>query len=147
MRPVRSIVLDAAVRGLFPVILVFSVFLLFSGHNQPGGGFIAALVAAAGSWLRFVAGSLPSSDERRWWFRDTTLMGLGLLLATLTAIAGWLGGGELLDMRVYETELPVLGDIKLTSSLPFDIGVYLVVVGVMLSITDTLGRSGPGEAS
>jgi multicomponent Na+:H+ antiporter subunit A len=67
------------------------------------------------------------------------VLGLGLLLAGGTALAGLLMGGEVLQSVILQTTLPVLGHVKLVTSLFFDIGVYLIVVGLVLDILRSLG--------
>ena len=139
-RPMRpsSPILDVVVRAEFQVLLVVSLYLLFAGHNQPGGGFIGGLVAAAAFTTRYVAGG--SADLRRSLrFRSTTLLGVGLLVAVGTALALLVDGGGFLEHRLLTITLPVIGDVKTTTALFFDIGVYLAVVGVIVSILEALG--------
>ncbi|TDC46765.1 DUF4040 domain-containing protein [Actinomadura sp. KC345] len=134
----------ATARLLGPAILVFSVYLLFAGHNRPGGGFVAGLVAAMAYVLRYLPGG-------RWELaaalpvRPGVLLGGGLGLAVATGAAGWtLGGfgkGEFLKGEVLHAALPVIGDVKLPTSLFFDAGVYLLVLGLVLTILTTLGAS------
>jgi multisubunit Na+/H+ antiporter MnhB subunit len=138
----RSLILDTTVRLVFDAVLVFSVYLLFAGHNQPGGGFVGGLVAAAGIALRYIAGGI--ADVRNLVpIRPWTFLSIGLGLAVGTAIVSMAGGGDPLDQRAVELTLPLLGDIKVTSATVFDSGVYLVVVGLVLMIFEALGEDGP----
>ena len=137
MRATRSTVLDAAVRGVLPLVMVFAAYLLFAGHNQPGGGFIAGLVGASALVLQFVARGLP--DPRPPWLRPHLLIGFGLLIAVAVAISGWIVGDQFLEMVKIEADLPVLGTAKTTTALFFEIGIFSVVVGMMVSILDGLG--------
>ena len=134
----RSVVLETAVRLVFHTVLVFGVYLLFAGHNQPGGGFVGGLVAGCAFVLRYIASGreqLASSVPV-----DPSLpLGFGLLLAAGTGAAAWLFGGQFLESGKVEAHLPVLGTVKATSALPFDIGVFLVVVGLVLAMLRTLG--------
>lgn len=134
----RSLLLDVGVRTVFHTVLTFAVFLLFAGHNAPGGGFVGGLVAAAAFVLRFVADPEGHSG-RPVPFHPTTLLGGGVALAALTAVASWLFGGELLESGKATLHPPLLGAVKLTSVLPFDIGVFLVVVGLVGTVLTTLG--------
>ena len=138
MRFRRSLVLDVDVRAAFHTVLLFSIFLLFAGHNAPGGGFIGGLVTAAAFVLRFVADP-DGRSGRPLPFHPTTLLGGGVALAVLTASASWLVGGQLLESGKATLDLPLLGAVKVTSALPFDIGVYLVVVGLVGTVLTTLG--------
>jgi len=141
MIPHRSLILGACVGPVFAVALLFSVFLLFAGHNAPGGGFVGGLVAGAAFVLRYADGG---ADEVRRLspVEPTTLLGAGLLLATFTGVAGWAAGAFLESSKV-APDVPVLGVVNLTTALPFDIGVYLVVVGLVLGALRTLGAEVP----
>ena len=136
--------------GLFHTALLFSLFLLFAGHNAPGGGFVGGLVAGAAFVLRFVQGG---TDEVR---RTTPLswaamVGIGLVVTVTTGAAAWLRGGEFLKSGKLAFDLPLLGTVKTTSALVFDIGVYLVVVGLVVGMLLALGQKDSehpaGEAS
>jgi multisubunit Na+/H+ antiporter MnhB subunit len=135
----RLMVVDVSVRVIFHTALVGSVYLLFVGHNQPGGGFVGGLVAGAAIALRFVAGGI---DEVRsvTTLRPWTVLGAGVLLAVVTATTPLLLGEPVLTSAKWTFDLPVLGTIKATSALPFDIGVYLVVVGVVFMAFEAFGE-------
>jgi len=138
MKTRRSLVLDEADRWLFTVVLLVSVYLTFRGHNAPGGGFIGGLVASAAFVLRYLA-QRHSVDRIYEVFRPHVILGLGLLVATVTALAPILVGDTLLESHIWKADIPVFGDIKIVSSTFFDIGVYLLVIGVVLSILVALG--------
>lgn len=130
-----SLILRTSVQLVFPLALVLAAFLLFAGHNAPGGGFIAGLVAGAALVMR-------SGDDldRIVPVPAPVVLGLGLVVSTGTGIAGLVAGGELLESGKFEREVPVLGVVKATSALPFDIGVFLVVIGLVLTALRLLGR-------
>ncbi|MBJ7451965.1 MAG: Na+/H+ antiporter subunit A [Blastococcus sp.] len=134
----RSVVLEVVTRILFHTIVVFSVYLLFSGHNEPGGGFAGGLVAGLALVLRYLAGGRYELGEAAP-VDPGLLLGAGLLLSGGTGVVGLALGAEVLQTAILETTLPVLGDVKLVTSLFFDIGVYLVVVGLVLDILRSLG--------
>lgn len=134
----RSVVLETAVRLVFHTVLVFSLYLLFAGHNQPGGGFVGGLVAGAAFVLRYVAGG-RAALKAAVPIDPGVPVGGGLALAAGTGMAAWLFGGQFLESGKVELELPLLGMLKVTSALPFDTGVYLVVVGLVLALLRTLG--------
>lgn len=136
----RLLILDTVVEVVIRTTLVFSWFLLFSGHNAPGGGFVAGLVAGICLVLRYVAaGRDGMSTLVR--LRPDQLLGAGLGLALLTGAAGWLWGTGFLESAVYEIELPWLGAVKASSALIFDIGVFTVVVGLTAALIGALGDS------
>ncbi|CAN5801332.1 hypothetical protein BH24ACT3_BH24ACT3_07410 [soil metagenome] len=134
----RSLILDVCVQVAFHSVLLLSLYLLFAGHNQPGGGFVGGLVAAAAFALRYVAGGIAEvraiSRLRPW-----TLLGLGLLAAVGTGAVALVTGGQFLESAKFTEDLPLLGEVKATSALPFDTGVYLVVVGLVLMVMEALG--------
>ncbi len=134
----RSVILEVITRILFHTILVFSVFLLFSGHNEPGGGFAGGLVAGLALVLRYLAGGRYELGEAAP-VDPGLLLGVGLLFSGGTGVVGLALGAEVLQTAILETTLPVLGDVKLVTSLFFDIGVYLIVVGLVLDILRSLG--------
>jgi multicomponent Na+:H+ antiporter subunit A len=134
----QSVVLETAVRLVFHTVLVFGVYLLFAGHNQPGGGFVGGLVAGCAFVLRYAATGREGID-RAVPVDPALPLGAGLLLAAATGSAAWLFGADFLESGKLELDLPVLGVVKATSALPFDTGVFLVVVGLVLVMLRTLG--------
>ena len=135
----RSIILDTTTRLVFPSALTLSLYLLFAGHNQPGGGFVGGLVAGAAIALVYAAGGI---DDVRALARvqPWTVLGTGLLLSAVTALAPLASGGALLEHGTVELDPPLLGHIKLTSTLLFDVGVYAVVVGLVLMVLEAFGE-------
>lgn len=134
----RSVVLEVVTRVLFHTIVVFSLYLLFSGHNEPGGGFAGGLVAGLALVLRYLAGGRYELGEAAP-VDPGRVLGAGLLVAGVTGVAGLALGAEVLQTAILETTLPVLGDVKLVTSLFFDTGVYLIVVGLVLDVLRSLG--------
>ncbi len=134
----RSLVLQVTTRMLFPTIMVMSVYFFFSGHNAPGGGFAGGLTAGLALVLRYLAGG-------RYELGETVpidagkILGLGLIFASGTAITSLFLGAPALSSATVEMSLPLLGDIKLVTALFFDLGVYLIVVGLVLDILRSLG--------
>ncbi|MER5476968.1 Na+/H+ antiporter subunit A [Streptomyces sp. NPDC002734] len=136
----RSVLMEVVTRLLFPSILVVSLFLLLSGHYRPGGGFAGGLVAGQAYILRYVvAGS--GDVERAVPLRPGHLIGTGLTLAAVTGLAPLAFGQPLLTTSLWTWHLPVLGQVKTSSSLVFDIGVYLLILGVILTLLSAAGTS------
>jgi multicomponent Na+:H+ antiporter subunit A len=136
--PRPSRILDVAVDTIFRTALVFAMFMLFRGHNAPGGGFIAGLVVGVAFVLLFVAGGRPAV-EKVMPIAPPVLLGAGLLTAALTGLVLRPAGGAYLEALKFEHDVPLLGTVKATSALPFDIGVFLVVLGLTLVILRMLG--------
>ncbi|QKJ17992.1 Na+/H+ antiporter subunit A [Microbacterium hominis] len=134
----RSIILEVIVRILFHTIIVVSLYLLFAGHNLPGGGFAGGLVAGMALVMRYVAGgrfelgAAAPTDAGR-------LLGVGMTIAVACAIVPLLFGVAPLTSAFFEVEVAVLGHIEFVTSTIFDIGVYLVVIGLVLDVLRSLG--------
>jgi len=134
----RSILIEVLVRLLFHPAIIVSVYLLFVGHNAPGGGFAGGLLAGLALVARYLAGGRYELGEAAP-VDAGRLLGTGLLLAAGTAAASLLFGGAPLVSAWFEAELPLIGTISIGTSTLFDIGVYLVVVGLVLDILRSLG--------
>jgi multicomponent Na+:H+ antiporter subunit A len=134
----RSLVLEVATRMIFPLIMVLSAYFFFAGHNTPGGGFAGGLTAGLALVLRYLAGgryelgeTLPLDAGK--------VLGAGLTLSAGTAVTSLLLGAPVLSSAVLQFDLPVLGHVKLVTALFFDLGVYLIVVGLVLDVLRSLG--------
>lgn len=134
----RSVIFEVVVRLLFHTMIVYSAFLLFSGHNQPGGGFAAGLVTGIALAVRYLAGGRYELGEAAP-VQPGVLLGTGLFLSAGVGLAALFLGGNVLESWILEFSLPVWGDVKLVTSLFFDVGVYLVVVGLVLDILRSVG--------
>jgi multicomponent Na+:H+ antiporter subunit B len=128
----KTLILASVIRILIPVFLVFAVYMFFRGHNMPGGGFIAGLVASIPYMVHTMAfGYKKTSEEYK--IKPMFMAGMGLLIATLSTLFGSLKGLPLMTALWMETELPIIG--KIGTPTFFDIGVFFVVMGVVLKIT------------
>jgi multicomponent Na+:H+ antiporter subunit A len=134
----RSVMFEVITRLVFHTIIVFSLYLLFSGHNNPGGGFAAGLVAGLGLVVRYLAGG-RSELRAAAPIMPGLLLGAGLFLSAGVGLVAMLAGGNVLQSWIIDLHLPLLGDLHLVTSLFFDIGVYLVVIGLMLDVLRSLG--------
>ena len=128
-----SLILRTATRYLFPIIMLFSIYALLRGHNEPGGGFVGGLAAASAYTLYALAFDVAAArnllriDSR-------TLIGLGLLLSLGSALFSFLYRESFMT-GIWGT-IPITETFKLKIGTPvfFDIGVYCVVLGVTLTI-------------
>ena len=136
----RSTIFEVVTRLIFHTIVLWSLYLLFSGHNNPGGGFAAGLVAGLALALRYLAG-------RGYELRVAApvmpglLLGSGLFIAAGSAVLPMLVGSPALRTWIVDVQLPLLGELHLVTSLLFDVGVYLVVIGLILDILRSLGSA------
>lgn len=142
MKP-GTLILHVAARFLVPLQLLFSVFLLLRGHNEPGGGFIAGLVASGAFALYlFTFGAVMTRDLMRTDPRN--LIGFGLFLGMASIFPGWLQGDAFMTAQWWPVVLPGGNEIKLSTPLIFDIGVYFTVLGSVLlmivALTETEER-------
>ncbi len=134
----RTPIVRLAVQVTTPPAIIVGVYLLFAGHNRPGGGFAAGLVFGAIVTLRVIAGL------QRPRFAHEVLAG-GVLVTALVALMPFVWGDGLLDQVVIDGTVPVLSTIKSGTALPFDIGVTIVVVGLVLALLDGLSGTTPHD--
>jgi multicomponent Na+:H+ antiporter subunit B len=112
-------------------MLIFSFFLLLRGHNHPGGGFVGGLVAASAFVLYAIANGVV--DARRLLRTDPlNIIRTGLLIALISAVISLIFGEIFFTGLWLEEEIPVIG--KLGTPLIFDLGVYLLVIGIVTKI-------------
>ncbi|QIX25332.1 Na+/H+ antiporter subunit A [Nocardioides sp. JQ2195] len=134
----RSIIFEVVTRLMFHTMVVLSIYLLFAGHNHVGGGFAAGMVTGLALMVRYLAGGRYELDEAAP-VDAGMLMGTGLFVATAAALAPLAFGGEVLQSAQVDFHLGPLGEPHVVTSMFFDIGVYLVVVGLILDLLRTFG--------
>lgn len=131
----RSTILQTGAKYLLPILLLFSVFLLLRGHYYPGGGFVGGLVAS----IAFVLHSFANGTEatiKVLRAKPIVLIPYGLALSAASVILPIFFGYPPMTGLWWEEKIPVIGMVG--TALFFDIGVYLVVVGVVLTILFTI---------
>ncbi len=135
----RTIILNTASNYLLPILLLFSVFILLRGHYEPGGGFVGGLIAAIAFVLHAFANGLKNT-KRLLKFHPGFLMPLGLAVSFLSGLLPLLINSQAFMTGLWlEQPIPVIGAVG--TALFFDIGVYLVVLGVALTIIFTISES------
>ena len=135
-----SPILRSGARFLVPLMLLFSLFLLVRGHNEPGGGFVGGLVAATAIALVLLSEGL--GEARRLLRVDPlALVAAGLLVALASGVPPLLRGWPYMTGLWLKVPLPVVG--KVGSPVIFDVGVYLVVLGIVLAILFALAEEEP----
>ncbi|MCL2464166.1 MAG: Na+/H+ antiporter subunit A, partial [Micrococcales bacterium] len=132
------VIVEVVVRLIFRTMLLYSLYLLFSGHNRPGGGFAAGLVAGLALTVRYLAGGRYELGDALP-LQPGLLLGVGLALSAGVGLVAQAAGGSVLQAWAFAVHLPVLGEVHITTSLGFDVGVYLVVVGLVLDVLRSLG--------
>jgi multicomponent Na+:H+ antiporter subunit B len=134
----KTVILHTTVKLMMPLFFLFSVFLLFRGHNLPGGGFIGGLLAAIALFLHsMIFGVNVTLKSYR--LNPRKLMAGGLLVALIAVLISVFMGLPLFTGVWSDIKLPLIG--KLGTPMLFDVGVYLVVVGVVLNITFVLTKN------
>lgn len=140
-RPVRKsndVIFKTTSRVTVFLILIFSLFLFLAGHNNPGGGFIGGLMTASSlvllalSFGKGTMGNIVTVDFRK-------MIAIGLLIAYLTGLGSLLFDVPFLTHAFDHFHLPILGDVELATAVLFDLGVYLTVVGVTMTIILSIG--------
>jgi multicomponent Na+:H+ antiporter subunit B len=128
----NSFILRTAARALLPLLLLFSVFLFLRGHNEPGGGFVAGLMAAA-AWSLYAIAYGPHVARRALQVDPRLFIGSGLLAVLASGTIGLLLGKPFLTGLWGSLDVPIFGKMELGSPILFDLGVYVGVIGVTLT--------------
>ncbi len=134
----KIILLKTAANYLLPLLLLFSVFILLRGHYEPGGGFVGGLIASIAFILHSLANGLDNTKALLK-YSPFYFIPFGLSIAIISGFAPMLIGDPFMTVLWFENPMPVIGLIG--SALFFDIGVYLVVIGVTLTILFTISES------
>ncbi|MCJ8507531.1 Na+/H+ antiporter subunit B [Rhizobium lemnae] len=117
---------------LTALMIVFSIFVLLRGHNEPGGGFIGGLIAASAFAIYGIAYGV-AAVRRALWFHPLSIAGAGLMLSVVSGlISAFAGVPFMTGLWIYPKLFGV--EVPLATVISFDIGVYLVVVGSITSI-------------
>lgn len=131
----NSVILSTATRILLPILLLFSVFILLRGHQEPGGGFVGGLVATMAFALYTIANGIAYARQI-FPLSPTAFLISGLAFALVSGLPSLFLGMPAFTGLWSGYELPIIG--PLNTPLLFDIGVYLVVIGASTSIIFTL---------
>jgi multicomponent Na+:H+ antiporter subunit B len=135
----NDLILQTVTKIVVFIILAFALHLFFAGHNAPGGGFIAGLITSAAIILLLLAFDVKTITKILP-FDYKKVTALGLLIAVSTGIGSFLFGVPFLTHSFGHFHLPILGDTELATAVLFDTGVYLVVIGVTMTIIQTIGE-------
>jgi len=137
---VESLIVRSSTRFLLPLMLLFSAFLLVRGHNEPGGGFVGGLTAATAFALVLLSEGLEAA-RRLLRVAPLTLVAAGLTVALASGLPALLQGRPYMTGVWLGVPLPVVG--KIGTPVVFDVGVYLVVLGIVLTILFALAEGEP----
>ncbi len=131
----RSPVLQTVSRAAVPVTIIVSLIIFNQGHNLPGGGFIGGVLAAAAGAMHLMAFGVEGAARWNWW----KLSVLGLLISIMTGTVPFLLGEAFMNHTELHPHLPLIGSFHVPTAAFYDAGVYLIVVGMLMTIFVELG--------
>lgn len=126
-----SPVVRVGIQAASPFAVITGVYLLFAGHNQPGGGFAAGLVFGCVVALRVIGGLQKPTQA-------VPLLSVGIVLVCAVAVLPLLAGNPILDQQVVSRTFPLLGKVKTGTAFIFDLGVTAIVIGLVIALLDGL---------
>jgi len=134
-----DLILQTAAKVLVFIIMTFSIYILFAGHHNPGGGFIGGLITASALMLLYIAFDAETIQEII--PVDFKIIGaIGVLMALLTGISAVVVDSAFLTQVYKYVDLPLLGKTGIGTALVFDLGVYLAVVGTTMTIIRSISE-------
>lgn len=128
----KSLLLETLIKPLVPLFIIFAVYMLFRGHNNPGGGFIAGLISVLPLMIHAIAFS-PQKTVAIYKVKPLFMASGGLLLATISGMFAILKEKPFLTPLWPDSSMPLIG--KVGTPILFDLGVFFVVAGVILKVT------------
>lgn len=150
-----TVIARTVTRTVVPIILVTAIALLLQGHNLPGGGFIGGVLTVTAFALIYIIYGLDYLEEELLDRHREPLLeslrhgivenyqiafGVGLAFAALAGLVPMLFEYNFLyQSHWYIKHLPIYGKLHVASALAFDLGVYFVVVGALLTILAVVG--------
>lgn len=134
-----DVYLQTATKILVFIIMTFSVYVLFAGHNSPGGGFIGGLITASALVLLYIAFDLQTVREVIP-VDFKKLAAAGVLVSVLTGVGSLVLDVPFLSQTFKYYDLPFLGKTELTTAFIFDIGVYMCVIGTTMTIITSISE-------
>lgn len=136
---INDVILQAITKLVVFMILTFAAFLFFSGHDNPGGGFVGGLVLAAALVLLFLAYDIDTAT-RAIPFDFKHVAALGAFLVVGTGLASIIFGEPFLNMKIFHVNVPIIGEVMLQTVTVFEAGVALTVVGVVVTIILSISK-------
>ncbi|MHB8171370.1 MAG: Na(+)/H(+) antiporter subunit B [Thermincolia bacterium] len=135
----NNLILQTITKLVAFIILAYSIYLFLSGHHKPGGGFIAGLMTSGALVLMYLAFD-QKTINRALPYNFRNLAGIGVLTAVLTGIGGPVLGYPFLTHSFGYVQLPILGNTEWSTAVLFDLGVYMTVIGITLTIILAIGE-------
>lgn len=135
----HPIIMQTLMRLLLPTMLLVAIYIFLRGHNLPGGGFIAGLIAAIALIVQYLANGIEWTSKRLN-FDKHFLIGAGVIIAAFTGVVSMLLDYPFLTSTFTYLDWPVVGKFEVASAIAFDLGVFLVVVGATVMILIQIGK-------
>ena len=135
----ESILLQTVARLTFYLMMILSFFLYWRGHNDPGGGFVAGLLASGAIVLQMLAFGIEQV-KKLLPFNSILVLASGLAIALLTGLTAMIFHYPFMTSALFVRDLPLVGSFEISSAAIFDLGVYLTVVGATISIIFAIGE-------
>jgi multisubunit Na+/H+ antiporter MnhB subunit len=127
---IDSPVLRTATRFAVPITVAISLVVFWQGHDLPGGGFIAGVMAASAGAMYLLAFGLDGAARVPWWRVSVG----GLLISVVTGTVPLVRGFAFMDHGILDVEVPLVGHLHVPTATFFDLGVYLIVLGTLMTI-------------
>ncbi len=128
-----------ATRVMMPIALAVATYIFLRGHNEPGGGFIAGLIAAIAVVMQYMASGFGWAAERQR-AHYHAIIGAGVLIASATGIGAWMADRPFLTSAFGYVTLPPLSKFELATAIAFDLGVFLTVLGAVMLALESIAR-------
>ena len=135
----NDVILQFTAKIVFFIIFFYAVHIFFAGHYTPGGGFVGGLVTASAIVLLLIAFDIKTVKSILP-INYIYLIASGLILAVGTAALAMFLEKPFFTHYFDYFNVPILGETSLHTAALFDLGVYLVVVGVTMTIIQTIGE-------
>lgn len=135
----HPLMMVVATRVMMPIALMVAAYIFFRGHNLPGGGFIAGLVAAIAVIMQYMASGFSWAGARQR-FPYHGIIGSGVLIAAVTGLGAWFNDLPFLTSAFGYVTIPPLEKFELATAALFDLGVFLAVVGAVMLALESLSR-------
>ena len=138
-RDSHPVILQTFTRLMMPLMIMVAVYIFLRGHNLPGGGFIAGLIASVALIVMYLSNGIEWT-QKRLTVDMHLVIGFGLLIATATGLVAMGLGYPFLTSAFSHIHWPIVGDFEIASAIAFDLGVFLVVVGATVMSLVQLGK-------
>lgn len=135
----QTVIFRTAAPYLASLMVLFSVFVLLRGHNEPGGGFIAGLIVSIALVTQFMASGFGWTQARQR-IDYHAFIGLGVVVAGATGLGAWFAGRPFLTSAFGYFQIPPMEKFELATAMGFDLGVFLTVIGAVMLTLASLSR-------